>query len=141
MTTASHFTVLRRATQGYCDIQDLTDDVEQCVAESEIAEGLAVVAVAGSTASVTTIEYESGAVADLRRAIEQIAPQDAEYAHNLRWGDGNGFSHVRAALLGPSLCLPVHEGRLIHGTWQQVVLLDFDNGPRERRITVQVLGR
>lgn len=110
------------------------------MAEAGIAEGMVVVSVPGSTASVTTIEYESGALADLRAAIERLAPEALEYAHDRRWGDGNGFSHVRAALLGPSVTMPVHEGRLVRGTWQQLVLLDFDNGARTRRIAVQVLG-
>jgi secondary thiamine-phosphate synthase enzyme len=89
---------------------------------------------------VTTIEFESGAVSDLKKAVERLAPRNAEYDHNLRWGDGNGYSHVRAALLGPSIVLPVAGGRLETGTWQQVVLCDFDNRPRTRRIHLQVMG-
>jgi secondary thiamine-phosphate synthase enzyme len=96
--------------------------------------------VPGSTGAVTTIEFESGAVNDLKRAIEQIAPRDGEYEHNLRWHDGNGYSHVRAALMGPSLVLPISEGRVQTGTWQQIVLCDYDNRPRSRRIQLQVLG-
>ncbi len=114
--------------------------MERCLSEAGIAEGLVTVSVPGSTGSVTTIEYESGALADLRRIIEELAPADADYQHNARWGDGNGFSHVRAALLGPSVTLPVHDGRLVRGTWQQVTLLDFDNGPRQRRVAVQIIG-
>jgi len=134
------FSTLQRESRGFGETHDLTDEVEACVAGAGIEEGLVVVSVPGSTASVTTIEYESGAVADLRNAIERIAPQDLPYAHDARWHDGNGFSHVRAALLGPSVTLPVHEGRLVRGTWQQVVLLDFDNGARTRRVAVQVIG-
>ncbi len=131
---------LQRSTTAGTDILDLTDDVETVVARSGIREGSVLVFVPGSTGAITTIEFESGAVADLKRAIEQIAPQDAEYEHNLRWGDGNGYSHVRAALMGPSLTLPVVDGRVEHGTWQQIVLCDFDNRPRSRRIVVQVSG-
>jgi len=94
----------------------------------------------GSTAALTTIEYESGVINDLKKAIERMAPKDLHYEHNERWGDGNGYAHVRAALLGPSLHIPVVEGRLTLGTWQQIVLLDFDNRPRERHIIMQVSG-
>jgi len=138
MTT--HFQILTRPSAGFCDMHDLTADVEACIHDSGVTEGVVVISVPGSTASVTTIEFESGALADLADAIQQLAPQEAHYAHNARWGDGNGFSHVRSALLGPSASLPIHEGRLVRGTWQQVVLLDFDNGARTRRIAVQVVG-
>ncbi len=138
MTT--YFELLSRESAGFCDMHDLTEEVEACVRESGISEGLMVASVPGSTASLTTIEFESGALADLADAIQRLAPEGIDYAHDARWGDGNGFSHVRAALMGPSLCLPVHEGRLVHGTWQQVLLVDFDNGPRTRRIAVQVMG-
>jgi len=94
----------------------------------------------GSTAGITTIEYESGAIADLKRALEIMAPRHGEYEHNLRWGDGNGYSHVRSALIGPSLAVPVRDGRLELGTWQQIVLCDFDNRPRRRRVTLQLVG-
>jgi secondary thiamine-phosphate synthase enzyme len=96
--------------------------------------------VPGSTGALTTIEYESGALQDLADAIERLAPRDMEYAHDQRWGDGNGYAHVRAALVGPSLQIPVANGRLCLGTWQQVVLLDFDNHPRMRRLIIQVIG-
>ena len=95
---------------------------------------------AWTTAGITTIEYESGAVNDLKRAVERLAPSEADYEHNLRWGDGNGYAHVRAALLGPSLSLPVTEARPELGTWQQVILCDFDNRPRRRKILLQVMG-
>jgi secondary thiamine-phosphate synthase enzyme len=98
------------------------------------------VCVTGSTAGITTIEHEPGAVADLDRAFERIAPRRGEYAHHLRWGDDNGSSHVRAAMLGPSLTIPVVSGRLALGPWQQVVLVEFDTGPRERRVVIQMLG-
>jgi len=138
MTT--HFEILHRDSRGFCDMHDLTAEVEACIDESGVTEGLVVVSVPGSTASVTTIEFESGALGDLADAIRRLAPEDIHYAHDARWGDGNGFSHVRSALLGPSATLPIHQGRLVRGTWQQVLLVDFDNGPRERRIAVQVMG-
>lgn len=131
---------LERATTGDTEILDLTDEVARFVEESGVQSGQVLVFVPGSTAGVTTIEYESGAVEDLKRAIERLAPEGAEYAHDRRWGDGNGYSHVRAALLGPSLTLPVVEGRPLLGTWQQVVLCDFDNRPRRRRVLLQVVG-
>jgi secondary thiamine-phosphate synthase enzyme len=89
---------------------------------------------------LTTIEFESGALEDLRRALERIAPTDAEYLHNLRWGDGNGHSHLRAAMMGPSLSIPVHHGTLMLGTWQQILFVDFDNRPRHRKLIVQIVG-
>ncbi len=131
---------LRRRTTPGTDILDLTDDVEAFVAGTGIEDGWVTVFVPGSTASVTTLEFESGAIHDLRQAIERLAPQDLEYEHNLRWGDGNGHSHVRAALLGPSLTLPIVDGRVEHGTWQQIILCDFDNKPRDRRIRLQAMG-
>ena len=94
----------------------------------------------GSTAALTTIEYESGVINDLKKAIEKLAPSDIYYEHDERWGDGNGYSHVRAALIGPSLNIPVSEGRMLLGTWQQIVLLDFDNRPRRRRVLFQIIG-
>jgi secondary thiamine-phosphate synthase enzyme len=132
-------TTIERSTTGDTDILDLSGDVETFVNETGVREGWVMVFVPGSTGAVTTIEFESGAVNDLKRAIEQIAPRDGEYEHNLRWGDGNGYSHVRAALMGPSLILPISEGRVQTGTWQQIVLCDYDNRPRRRRIQLQVL--
>ena len=129
-------TTLERHTSPGTDIHDLSRDLESFVAASGIAEGWVMLFVPGSTAALTTIEFEPGAVHDFQRAIERLAPENAEYEHNLRWGDGNGYSHVRAALLGPSLVLPVTAGRPETGTWQQVILCDFDNRPRERRILV-----
>jgi len=135
------FTVeLERKTTAGTDIVDITDEVAQAVHRSSVTQGRVLVFVPGSTASVTTIEFESGVVDDLRSAIERMAPSDMEYEHNARWGDGNGYAHVRAALMGPGLDVPVQEGRLVLGTWQQVVLCDFDNRPRRRRILVQVMG-
>jgi secondary thiamine-phosphate synthase enzyme len=110
------------------------------VAAAGIASGWLLVFVPGSTGAVTTIEFESGCLEDLRRALERLAPRDGEYAHNLRWGDGNGYSHVRAALVGPSLNVPVHDGRPELGTWQQIVVCDFDNRPRRRRVLLELSG-
>jgi len=127
-------------TSGDTDIIDITSQVSGTVAESGLTEGHVLVFVPGSTAAVTTIEYESGAVRDLKEAIERIAPAGIHYRHDARWGDGNGYAHVRAALLGPSLTVPLIRGRLALGTWQQIVLVDFDNEPRDRKVLVSVSG-
>ena len=127
-------------TQGFSDVHDITNEVSDAIRRSGLASGIAAVAVPGSTAGVTTIEFESGAVADLREAIARLVPEGGTYAHDARWGDGNGFSHVRAALMGPSLSLPFRDGALVTGTWQQIVLVDFDNRPRTRRVEVQLVG-
>ncbi len=129
---------LNRDTSADTDIHDLTADVAEVVRASGIDEGSVLVFTPGSTAAITTIEFESGAVADLARAVNQLAPTGAHYDHDARWGDGNGYSHVRAALLGPSLVVPLIDGELALGTWQQIILCDFDNRPRSRRIIVQV---
>ena len=121
-------------------IIDITPRVQEEIQRSAIRNGHATLFVPGSTAALTTIEYERGVINDLRKAIERIAPKDLYYEHDERWGDGNGYSHVRAALLGPSLHIPVIDGRLPLGTWQQIVLLDFDNRPRKRRIVMQMVG-
>ncbi len=127
-------------TTGDTDIIDLTGVAQEFVRSGVVQEGLLVVFTPGSTAGITTIEYESGAIADLKRALEVMAPRHGEYEHNLRWDDGNGYSHVRSALIGPSLVVPVRDGRLELGTWQQIVLCDFDNRPRRRRVTLQLVG-
>jgi secondary thiamine-phosphate synthase enzyme len=131
---------LERQTTADTDVLDLTPDLSDFVSKSGVAEGLLVIFVPGSTAGITTIESESGAIADFKRAVERVAPRDEHYEHNLRWGDGNGYSHIRAALLGPSLTVPVSEGQLELGTWQQVVLCDFDNRPRRRRVLLRLLS-
>jgi secondary thiamine-phosphate synthase enzyme len=125
---------LRFSMQGFNEIRDITPDVQKAVAAAGLRDGVAHLFVSGSTAALTTIEYEPGALKDLQRALEQIAPMDAEYAHNEAWGDGNGYAHLRAALLKPSLCVPILEGRLSLGTWQQIILIDFDNRPRQRKV-------
>jgi secondary thiamine-phosphate synthase enzyme len=127
-------------TDGQGDARDMTDAVGRAVATAGLQSGTVTVFVTGSTAGITTIEFEPGAVGDLDRAFERIAPRRAEYAHHLRWGDDNGSSHVRAAMLGPSLTVPVVGGRLALGTWQQIVLVEFDTGPRDRHVVVQMVG-
>jgi secondary thiamine-phosphate synthase enzyme len=127
-------------TKGFSDIIDITPHLAGIVGGSKIKNGAATVFCAGSTGAVTTIEYESGVLEDLKKAIERMAPSDVPYAHDRRWGDGNGFSHVRAALLGPSLTVPIIGGALALGTWQQIVFIDFDNRKRQRRLIVQVMG-
>ena len=133
-------TTLEVRTTAETDILDLSEEVRRFVGSTDIRQGWVLLFVPGSTGAITTIEYESGALNDLRRTLEQIAPADGEYEHNLRWHDGNGYSHVRAALMGPSLVLPVLHGQPVTGTWQQIVLCDFDNRPRQRRVEVQVMG-
>ena len=127
-------------TSSRTDIINITPEVEDKVLSSKIINGNLLLFISGSTAALTTIEYESGVVNDLRSAIERMAPQDIHYEHDRRWGDGNGYSHVRAALVGASLHIPIRDGRMLLGTWQQIVLLDFDNRPRKREIQVQISG-
>ena len=127
-------------TQGDCDILDITPDVSRELGEARISSGAVTIFVAGSTCAVTTIEYENGVLSDLKDAFERMAPEATHYAHNARWGDGNGHSHVRASVLGPSLTVPFSESRPLLGTWQQIVLVDFDNRPRTRRVIVQIIG-
>ncbi len=127
-------------TRGFSDIIDVTAPVTAIVEKSKIKNGNVTVFCPGSTGGITTIEYEDGVLEDLKRAIEKLAPSDIPYAHDRRWGDGNGFSHVRAALIGPSLTVPFLQGNLALGTWQQIVFIDFDNRRRQRKIRVQVLG-
>ncbi len=131
---------IRLTTRGNADTHDLTPAVEKAVADSGLKIGTATVFTPSSTSAITTIEYESGALDDLRRLLENVAPSDADYRHNLAWGDGNGHAHLRAALLGPSLNVPVVDGRLALGTWQQILFIDFDVRPRQRRIVVMLQG-
>jgi secondary thiamine-phosphate synthase enzyme len=127
-------------TRGHADTHDLTPAVEKAVDAAGLRQGTVTVFTPSSTSAITTIEYETGALDDLRRLLEEIAPSRADYRHNLAWGDGNGHAHLRAALLGPSLSVPVVDGRLALGTWQQILFIDFDVRPRQRRIVVQLLG-
>ncbi len=128
------------STRGDADMHDITAEVAAKVRESGARSGIVTVFCPGSTGGVTTIEYESGALSDLRRLFDEIVPADRDYAHDRRWGDGNGHAHVRAALLGPSLTVPFVDGKLSLGTWQQITFCDFDNRPRSRRLIVQIVG-
>ncbi len=136
----THSDTISLNTEGFGHTIDITDDVRRAVRGSKINDGLVTVFCPGSTGTITTIEYESGVIRDLKRALEKIAPTGDDYEHNLRWGDGNGFSHVRAALLKPSLSIPLLGGKLSLGTWQQIVFIDFDNRERRRSVVVQVVG-
>ncbi len=127
-------------TKGQGDAVDLTSAVQSAIASSGAREGLVTVFVSGSTAGVTAIEFESGVVSDLDRALEQLAPRRGQYRHHLRWGDDNGSSHVRAGLVGPSLSIPFRDGQLVLGTWQQIVLVEFDTRGRTRHCVIQVMG-
>lgn len=127
-------------TAGFCDIIDITPKLRTELDKASIREGLLTAFVSGSTAALTTIEHEPGLIQDLKEFVERWIPSDRRYHHDDRWGDDNGFSHLRASLFGPSLALPVENGRLCLGTWQQVILLDFDNRPRSREIVVQLIG-
>jgi secondary thiamine-phosphate synthase enzyme len=131
---------LKLETKGDTDLIDVTHSVARAVKDSGISSGVVTVFVPGSTAGVTTIEYEGGAIADLKKAIERIAPRGIHYDHDARWGDGNGYSHIRAALLGPSLAVPFSSSKLLLGTWQQIIVVDFDNRPRRREVIVQIIG-
>ena len=135
-----HSGSIRLDTRGNSDMHDLTQAVQAVVRESGIDSGNVSLFTPSSTSALTTIEFESGALDDLRRVLDEIAPPGADYKHNLRWGDGNGHSHLRAALLGPSLSVPVRRGQLTLGTWQQILFIDFDVRPRQREIVVQVMG-
>ena len=127
-------------TKGNCDIIDITAQVEQQLAEADINDGTATLFVAGSTAGISTIEFESGLLSDFQSMWERNIPQNIPYNHDRRWNDGNGYSHVRASLLGASLVIPFNDKRLTLGTWQQIVLVDFDNRPRSRQIMLQIMG-
>jgi len=128
------------STRGGCDMHDLTPRVKQIIQECGLRAGTVTVFSPSSTSALTTIEFESGALDDLRAALERIAPAGVDYRHNLAWGDGNGHAHLRAALLGPSLTIPVVDGSLTLGTWQQILFIDFDVRPRQRQILVQAMG-
>jgi secondary thiamine-phosphate synthase enzyme len=130
----------RIKTKGECEVRDVTALAENALHASRFRNGILNVFVPGSTAGVTTIEFESGAIQDLRTAIERLAPNNIHYEHDKRWGDGNGYSHVRAALIKPGLAIPFQEGHLVLGTWQQIVLIDFDNRPRTRELIFQLVG-
>jgi len=138
MTVASETIGLKTAAKD--EIVDITQKVQEAVARSHVKDGLACVFVVGSTAAITTVEHEPGLVADMREAMERLYPRDRDYEHHRRWGDGNGHSHIRASFVGPSLTVPVSDGALVLGTWQQIVFMEFDNKPRSREILVKVVG-
>lgn len=127
-------------TKGFNDIIDITEKVEKIVEKSKIDNGIAVVFVVGSTAAITAIEYEPGLVKDIKEALEKIAPMDDNYHHEEAWHDGNGYAHIRAALMKPSVSVPIEQGKLVLGQWQQIVLIDFDNRSRERTIIVKIVS-
>ncbi len=127
-------------TKGRCDIIDITPQVEQQLADTNLNSGTVTIFVSGSTAGITTIEFEPGLITDLQEMWQRIVPENAPYHHDRRWGDGNGYSHVRASLLGASLVVPFNDGRLSLGTWQQITLIDFDNRPRSRQLILQIVG-
>jgi secondary thiamine-phosphate synthase enzyme len=128
------------ATQGNADMHDITDAVIRHIHESALSDGVVTVFCPSATSALTTIEYEDGALTDLARLFDEVIDPDRVYRHNQRWHDGNGHSHVRAALLGPSLTIPFVKGRLTLGTWQQILYVDFDNRPRHRELVVQIMG-
>jgi len=127
------------STKGFTDIIDITPQVLKAVKESKVKDGICLVFVAHSTCAITTIEYEEGAMKDLKRALEIVAPMNENYEHCKKWGDCNGYAHIRAALMKPCLTVPIENEKLILGQWQQIVLVDFDNRPREREIIVKVI--
>ena len=128
------------ATNGEVEMVDITGDIQNTVIKSKIKDGIACIFVPGSTGSVTTIEYEPGLMKDLPRALQKIAPKGEHYDHHETWHDDNGHSHVRASLMGPSITVPIKNGRILHGTWQQIVFVELDTGPRDRNIIVQIVG-
>lgn len=127
-------------SKGHCDIIDITAQVEQQLAEADIKNGTVTLFVAGSTAGISTIEYEPGLISDFQSMWERNVPENIPYNHDRAWGDGNGYSHVRASLLGASLVVPLNNKKLTLGTWQQIVVVDFDNRPRSRQIVLQIMG-
>jgi secondary thiamine-phosphate synthase enzyme len=138
LTTANGSITLKTSARD--EVIDVTEKVREIVSKSKIREGLACVFVVGSTAAVTTVEHEPGLVKDMKDAMDRLYPKSIDYEHHQRWGDGNGHSHIRASLVGPSLTVPIVDGNLVLGTWQQIVFLEFDNKPRTREITVQIVG-
>jgi len=128
-------------TKGFTDIINITDKVSEQVKQSKIKEGICLIACLGSTSGITTIEYESGAISDLKRILDDIIPMSKDYEHCKKWGDCNGYAHIRSALINPFLSVPVEDGKLILGAWQQIAFLDFDNKSRKREIKVKVIGK
>ncbi|HEY4644230.1 MAG TPA: secondary thiamine-phosphate synthase enzyme YjbQ [Bacteroidota bacterium] len=131
---------LRLKTKGHTDVTDITGKLSELLSKQKMNDGNMTVFVVGSTASITTIEYEPGLLKDLPEALERLAPSGKPYHHDAAWGDNNGYAHIRASMIGPTLVIPFSGGKLLLGTWQQVVLVDFDNRPREREVVVQFVG-
>lgn len=127
-------------TKGFTDIIDITDMIQEKLTACKLTDGIMVAICPGSTGALTSCEYESGLIEDLKNFFEKVIPSNKKYAHDARWGDGNGFSHLRASMIGPSLSIPFKDGKLILGTWQQIVFIDFDNRTRNRNIHLQFLG-
>ena len=138
MSVETH--TIQLETQGNGDIRDITASVRVCVQNSQMSNGIAVIFTPSATSGLTSLEYEPGCVQDLQRVFDELIPPDREYVHNQRWGDGNGHSHARAALLKASLTVPIVNKELVLGTWQSLVLVDFDNRARRRELIVQLLG-
>ncbi|MBF0585423.1 YjbQ family protein [Prosthecochloris sp. N3] len=136
----THAATITLRTKGFSDSIDITSRVEDAIRNSSITEGIITIIVIGSTASITTIEYEPALVEDMQQKLQQLIPDDEPSRHSETWGDDNGFSHMRASLMGPGITMPVHKGRLVRGTWQQVVCIDHDNRPRKREIFMQIIG-
>lgn len=135
-----HYEEINIQTGGEVDIVDITSNVQKVISKSKIKNGIVCVFVPGSTGTVTTIEYEPGLKQDLPKALEKIAPKNIYYKHHETWHDDNGHSHVRASLMGPSTTLPIKNGRMLHGTWQQLVFVELDTRSRNRSIIIQILG-
>jgi secondary thiamine-phosphate synthase enzyme len=132
---------IKVSTQGHYDFIDITAQVAEVVKESNVREGVAIIFIPGSTAAVTTMEYEKGLIKDLKEVFENLAPEQGDYKHHQRWGDHNGAAHIKAALLGTDLTVPIENGQLQLGTWQQIVLIDFDEKPRKRDITITIFEK
>ncbi|MFH1478371.1 MAG: secondary thiamine-phosphate synthase enzyme YjbQ [Candidatus Omnitrophota bacterium] len=131
---------IKLKTKGSTDIIDITSEVASALSSTKLKKGILTVFVSGSTGGLTTVEYEPGLVEDLKVFFEKIIPEKAAYQHNIRWNDGNGYGHVRASLLGPSIAVPFTDGSMMLGTWQQIIFIDFDNRPRSRELVVQIVG-
>lgn len=131
---------IKLETRGRDHVIDITGEVEQAVTESKVKNGIATVFIHGSTASVTTVEYEPGLIKDIKNIDEKLVPSNVHYNHDETWGDANGYAHLRASLIGPSLTVPIEKGSLTLGTWQQIIVIDHDNRPRSREIIIQVMG-
>ncbi|MFP4547094.1 MAG: secondary thiamine-phosphate synthase enzyme YjbQ [Fidelibacterota bacterium] len=135
-----HSDTIHLKTKGFSDIINITDDVRKIAQQSKISEGIISISAIGSTASITTIEYEPALVKDMQEALEKLWPEEMHTRHGSTWGDDNGFSHLRASFLGPSITVPLNKEELVLGTWQQIICIDHDNSPRDRKIFVQIVG-